>query len=391
MSHFTVTAILPGGIDTKDISDTLDRMMAPFDENTFVEEYEQECWCVARNAREWVSAQMAKHFDLHWLDTATGKRIDFKDIPKTPLPIGIGSDQIDEDRYKQKGGVHELRESFKDIKDAINAKPEYEGVPDEYDFKFVWPAKHTPEHAALSERYEAKKEEVQAAWKAHLAPWVDTEAAFQLQYEAEFGAQPDPNCGFYSQEDLDHYLERAKIAAPGSGASNTYVVTQDDEGYWNVTISAYESKYHPDETIRFKIGDKKLDEDGFEDRYNFCYGSGKTLTQYNPQSKWDWWVLGGRWDGALAGLEEIDDNEHGFNFGDEFHQPDRNVVKLADSNPDFTPYAYITPDGVWHGQGEMGWWGISRGDEERTVWAEEWATIRKEYGDNLAAQLDCHI
>ena len=48
-----------------------------------------------------------------------------------------------------------------------------------------------------------------------------------------------------------------------------------------------------------------------------CHGTGKRMTTYNPKSKWDWWVVGGRWNGAVKGEPRGD--EKGFNFGEEFH------------------------------------------------------------------------
>src|SRR5439155_2088993 len=36
-----------------------------------------------------------------------------------------------------------------------------------------------------------------------------------------------------------------------------------------------------------------------------CKGSGVRQTTYNPKSKWDWWVVGGRWDGYFGRHKNI--------------------------------------------------------------------------------------
>jgi len=30
-----------------------------------------------------------------------------------------------------------------------------------------------------------------------------------------------------------------------------------------------------------------------------CNGAGKVSTDYNPKAEWDWWVIGGRFDGVV--------------------------------------------------------------------------------------------
>lgn len=40
---------------------------------------------------------------------------------------------------------------------------------------------------------------------------------------------------------------------------------------------------------------------------------GEPISTYNPKSKWDWYRIGGRWDGWITGDERKSDG--GFNFG----------------------------------------------------------------------------
>lgn len=66
-----------------------------------------------------------------------------------------------------------------------------------------------------------------------------------------------------------------------------------------------------------------------------CQGTGTRWTTYNPHSQWDWWVIGGRWDGWLS--------------------PD-NVIPVRDIPSGAPmPFAVVTPDGLWYQRAQMGW------------------------------------
>lgn len=138
-----------------------------------------------------------------------------------------------------------------------------------------------------------------------------------------------------------------------------------------------------------------------------CDGTGINKVTYNPDSKWDWYVIGGRWDGEIQGKPR-DDGQGGFNFGDEHHQPQHNVTRVADlikakSIPDavikeltrgddtFSCHSLVTPDGEWHEKGEMGWLGVSVDNKDRDTWLDEIQKILKEYADCLIVGVDCHI
>lgn len=115
------------------------------------------------------------------------------------------------------------------------------------------------------------------------------------------------------------------------------------------------------------------------------------VTTYNPASKWDWWVIGGRWDGRMLGLDEIDDGQGGFNFDDTFHTLKRNSAHIDDIAPDFVPFAFVTPDGKWHEKGKMGWWAVTHGEQPEHEWKKEWENALKKYPNSIAVSLDCHI
>ena len=182
--------------------------------------------------------------------------------------------------------------------------------------------------------------------------------------------------------------------------------------------------------------------------------NGNLLTTYNPDSKWDWYQIGGRW----AGLLRVKDSSNGnrgnpsllmdefeykpnevdsAQFGDidwekMLHDPEAekklrdfweiavnadmddkrrldqfilykpqyylNAYKTVDEYVRrltlFSTYAVITDDGVWHGKGDMGWFGMSsESDDEAANWDNGyWNRFLANLSpDTLITVLDCHI
>jgi len=123
-----------------------------------------------------------------------------------------------------------------------------------------------------------------------------------------------------------------------------------------------------------------------------CKGTGKHKSTYNPKSKWDWYVVGGRWDGVIQG-EARKSNDNGFNFGDEHHQVGHNIrpVKtFPEPMPDKDiPFAIVTPDGEWHEKGKMGW--FANVSDEDDDWKSRARTILANHKSCVAVGVDCHI
>ena len=115
---------------------------------------------------------------------------------------------------------------------------------------------------------------------------------------------------------------------------------------------------------------------------------GNMLTTYNPDSKWDWYEIGGRWKGMLLGKTGIKTDQARLN---QLH-PDQKTHNPFDGV--FFTYAVITEDGTWHGMGEMGWWAqSSETEEERDEWIKTYwdRFIKGLSGDTLLTVVDCHI
>lgn len=146
---------------------------------------------------------------------------------------------------------------------------------------------------------------------------------------------------------------------------------------------------------------------------------GGVYSERNPQSKWDWYSVGGRWAGYWFVHEKAEDTS-------EMSDPawagrpflsgsDREYVETRTSRPgrwadiarkydiDFTAsdsegrgtvatYAFLDSDGKWHEKGEMGWFGVGRGEKQQEEWNAEFEKLTAAESDNAWFVLvDCHI
>lgn len=97
--------------------------------------------------------------------------------------------------------------------------------------------------------------------------------------------------------------------------------------------------------------------------------------------KWDWYRIGGRFDGCVTGAPRIDDKRGGFNFGNEFETPERNSAKVTDvieANRDGC-YSLLLPDGTW----------IDR-DGDDAAWDNKRREILARHTDLFVVAVDCH-
>ena len=77
-----------------------------------------------------------------------------------------------------------------------------------------------------------------------------------------------------------------------------------------------------------------------------CKGTGQHKTNYNPRSKWDWWVIGGRFDGKVSKSGKPRTSEDGgFNFGEEHHQIEHNSCLDTNDLLQVYTFRYRYPDG----------------------------------------------
>jgi len=182
---------------------------------------------------------------------------------------------------------------------------------------------------------------------------------------------------------------------------------------------------------------------------------GNVYSNYNPDSRWDWYQIGGRWSGLLklkpgattgklgdrswtnkdldipkdradiAQIKDIDfsvsedsykklirfwelkvegqepQNEEekemveSSHLNKEFYK-DRYKTKeeYAKCASSFSTFAVITPDAEWHEKGEMGWWGLSSENHEDAFnWEKDWYDVFIKNTDEelYLTIVDCHI
>lgn len=172
-------------------------------------------------------------------------------------------------------------------------------------------------------------------------------------------------------------------------------VRKEIEEYRNGTYAKYLSnpdKYKAnctnDKHIKYleKEFSKKLewtDEECYQDEAQWYPSDmideeGNLYYTYNPNSKWDWYEIGGRWEGSLATVEGKNTNS--------------DYVKEINWDKTPIPFAYITPGGFWKERGEMGWWAMVSNEKDKDVWETEFKNFVKTMGDDvIVTVVDCHI
>lgn len=128
-----------------------------------------------------------------------------------------------------------------------------------------------------------------------------------------------------------------------------------------------------------------------------CRGMGRQKFMVNPNTQWDWWRIGGRWDGKI--LDEPNVSANGFNFGEKHETLDKNMatidalLRLKGEAFDrvAVPFVLVTPDGDWHEKGSMGWWGIVTDEQEAAAWRKIVRAIYKSHRDCRVVCCDLHI
>jgi len=172
---------------------------------------------------------------------------------------------------------------------------------------------------------------------------------------------------------------------------------------------------------------------------------GNLLTTHNPDTKWDWWTEGGRWKNLLkmkrvyggercnsASLLKVDwdflnritkKHEKYLRRFWEIHVLGQKMTKAEEKSHDyfsmfnkeyylkfygsledyikmtetFHTYAVVTPDGMWYGLADMGYWGMdnSKPDTSRE-WKENWfenfiKPFMQLKENHYITIIDCHI
>jgi hypothetical protein len=108
----------------------------------------------------------------------------------------------------------------------------------------------------------------------------------------------------------------------------------------------------------------------------------------NPVARWDWYRIGGRYDGWITDNEQSSDN--GLNF-DRKHETVQNNIATTEAAlaRNKLPCAVITPDGKWHDRGDL--WRFGLTDEECQRCHERTRRILRKYPGHRIVIVDAHI
>lgn len=114
--------------------------------------------------------------------------------------------------------------------------------------------------------------------------------------------------------------------------------------------------------------------------------NGEILSNYNPNSKWDWYEIGGRWNKPLLLY-----NGKMTNSARILKIDWKRMKEKAKSA--FSIWAVLDNTG-WHEPGNMGWWGISSAEPaDESKWSINWEKtfITTENKNKYITIVDCHI
>ena len=112
----------------------------------------------------------------------------------------------------------------------------------------------------------------------------------------------------------------------------------------------------------------------------------------SPNPKWDWYRVGGRWDGDIRKAPSR--SENGFNFSKVHEEIGNNSLSVADmlrESKGRIPFALVTPDGAWHERGEMGWFAAVSNEKDVDEWGKEYLKLIAPHEGKILVAVDCHI
>ena len=124
----------------------------------------------------------------------------------------------------------------------------------------------------------------------------------------------------------------------------------------------------------------------------------------NPNAKWDWYQLGGRWTGVFElkpeSIGEGNLGESGLmtqkittpNRADQAIKGDIDFHAMRQRDGEAFSVFAVLKDGIWYEQGEMGWFGLVSNEKNKNDWQTEFEMLINNLPDDtLLSVYDCHI
>ena len=207
--------------------------------------------------------------------------------------------------------------------------------------------------------------------------------------------------GFFTQKSFHEKYSRAN--------KNEYA------DYYNALVWENEEKYA--EFFKRELGD-------IYNQFDSCYAkNGKDwnggswrknedgvwckYTTYNPDSKWDWYSTGGRWNNCIKTKDgkfvneclfgEIDFEpypEDAYEDGKDWLGNPRKQLKEDYEwhySKEELPFCIVI-DGVWYERGEMGWWAMVSNEKDKNQWGNEIEKLLEKIpADAEVYSVDFHI
>lgn len=107
------------------------------------------------------------------------------------------------------------------------------------------------------------------------------------------------------------------------------------------------------------------------------------LANRNPKSKCDGFIIGGRYDQEIFGVEpmyNLTPPEFQKRYGMDVVKPEDNIRPAAEVPKELVPYAIVTPDGEW----------FDCENSDKEDWRAEAEGLLQRYRDYLVVAVDCH-
>jgi hypothetical protein len=171
---------------------------------------------------------------------------------------------------------------------------------------------------------------------------------------------------------------------PAVVAQNLLALRDPDDGGFPARLEWTDEQVHAHQLQFYEPEDVRWD--------------GAVWSTYNPDSKWDWFQIGGRWPGrwklnAIVYPHPPDLTQLAWCVTE--REPGGvDVARLRDIAPaTLEPsFAIVDLESVWHEKGEMGWWAIVSNEKADDEWAQTYSRIIGELPeDTWLINVDCHI
>lgn len=111
------------------------------------------------------------------------------------------------------------------------------------------------------------------------------------------------------------------------------------------------------------------------------------VTTYNPNSKWDWYSIGGRWNNYIY-LKEKDLEGNTIRVNQAYF----NEIDWEYMMEHQTPFCFVDLDGEWNERGEIGWWACVNNEKPESDWNQMFREYIQSIDENcLVTAVDFHI